>query len=144
VGGDPNSSFNGGNPGGAPRGGIASNDARQFAREFSMRRENAEGLRRDLVRQGVDTRELDRAIENMRQLEQSRAFGDPKGLEQLQSQMIDGLKNFEFGLYRSLGLGEQGKPALGATAPVPAEYRAMIEEYYRSLADTKQGARKRP
>ncbi len=82
----------------------------------------------------MNTRELDQAIENMRQLENSRAFNDPKGLAQLQSAMIEGLKTFEFGLYRSLGLGNDGRPALGSNAPVPAEYRAMIEEYYRSLA----------
>ena len=84
----------------------------------------------------MNTRELDQAIYNMRQLENSRAFNDPKGLTQLQSAMIEGLKTFEFGLYRALGLGTDGRPALGSNAPVPAEYRAMIEEYYRSLAGT--------
>jgi len=57
--------------------------------------------------------------------------------------MIEGLKTFEFSLYRSLGMGTDGRPALGANAPVPAEYRAMIEEYYRSLAGTAKGAAKR-
>ena len=113
---------------------MPTGDIQQFTREFRLRRENAEGLRRDLAQQGVNTRELDQAIENMRQLENSRAFNDPKGLAQLQSAMIEGLKTFEFGLYRSLGLGNDGRPALGSNAPVPAEYRAMIEEYYRSLA----------
>jgi len=44
------------------------------------------------------------------------------------------VKSFEFGLARALGLGAEGKPALGARATVPAEYRAMVDEYYRSLA----------
>jgi hypothetical protein len=121
---------------GAPRGGapMSPSDVAQFTREFRLRRENAEGLRRDLAQQGVSTRELDRAIDNMRQLENSKAFSDPKSLEALQGAMIEGLKTFEFGLYRTLGMGTDGRPALGANAPVPAEYRAMIEEYYRSLA----------
>ncbi len=113
-------------------------DAQQFSREYRMRRENAEALRDEMKRQGLDTRELENAIAGLRQLENGRAFGDPKGLEQLQSQVIEGVKSFEFGLAKALGLGTEGKPALGARAPVPAEYRAMVEEYYRSLAGTKK------
>jgi hypothetical protein len=54
--------------------------------------------------------------------------------------MIENLKSVEFNLYRKLGLGDGKSPTLGTTAPVPAEYRAAVEEYYRSLA----GARKKP
>jgi len=115
---------------------MPSSDAEQFAREFRLRREAAEQLRGEMARQGYDTRELDNAIEGLRQLEKSRAFGDPKGLDQLQSQVIEGVKTFEFGVARKLGLGTEGKPALGARATVPAEYRAMVDEYYRSLAGT--------
>ena len=103
-----------------------------------MRRESAEALRTELGKQGVDTKELDKAIESMRQLENGRTFSDTRSLEQLQSAMIDGLKGFEFGLYRSLGLGAEGRPALGARAAVPAEYRALIDEYYRSLASDRK------
>jgi hypothetical protein len=120
---------------------MPSGDATQFSREFRLRRENAEALRSEMARQGLDTRELDRAIEGLRELERGRAFGDPKGLDQLQSQVIEGVKSFEFGLARALGLGAEGKPALGARATVPAEYRAMVDEYYRSLAG---GAKKKP
>ncbi|MBL0940487.1 MAG: hypothetical protein IBJ03_16450, partial [Gemmatimonadaceae bacterium] len=113
----------------------------QFAREFRMRRENAEAVRREAAAQGVDTRDLDRAIAAMRQMENSRTFNDPLGLETLQSQMLERLKDFEFALFRSVGVGADGRPAVGASAQVPAEYRALVEEYYRSLAG---GARKKP
>ena len=125
----PTGNVGGMNPSGTPE---------QFAREFRLRRENAEGLRREAAAQGVDTRELDRAIEGLRQLENSRAFGDPKGLEQLQTAMLERLKNFEFALYRSVGLGADGRPAAGARAAAPAEYRALVEEYYRVLAGSKR------
>ena len=125
----PTGNDGGMNPSGTPE---------QFAREFRLRRENAEGLRREAAAQGVDTRELDRAIEGLRQLENSRAFGDPKGLEQLQTAMLERLKNFEFALYRSVGLGADGRPAAGARAAAPAEYRALVEEYYRVLAGSKR------
>jgi len=52
--------------------------------------------------------------------------------------VIEGLKTFEFTLYRKLGLGDSKAPTLGANAPVPAEYRAAVEEYYRSLAGAKR------
>jgi hypothetical protein len=52
--------------------------------------------------------------------------------------VLEKLKDFEFALLRSAGMGTDGRPAAGARAAVPAEYRAMVEEYYRQLA------RKRP
>ena len=142
-GGAPTMTTGGGMPTGAPTGGsrgqLPAGDIQQFTREFRLRRENAEALRNQVAQQGLNTRELDRAIDNLRQLENSKVFNDPKALSALQSAMIEGLKTFEFGLYRSLGLGSDGRPALGANAPVPAEYRALIEEYYRSLAVTGNG-----
>jgi hypothetical protein len=117
---------------------MPSGDVEQFTREFKLRRENADGLRRDAARQGVDTRELDRAIAAMRQLETGKPFGDPQGLAQLQASMIEGLKTFEFALYRAGGLGADGRPAAGARAAVPAEYRALVDEYYRALAGDKK------
>jgi len=91
-----------------------------------------------LSQQGVDVRELDGAIEELRQLESGRLMGDPKGLAELQSSVIEGLKTFEFALFRTYGLGANNRPAVGARAPVPAEYRALVEEYYRSLADPRR------
>ncbi len=104
-----------------------------------MRRQAAEELRRELAGQGLDVRELDRAISDLRQLESGRVLnGDPKGLAELQANVIEGLKTFEFALFRSYGLGADNRPALGARAPVPPEYRALVEEYYRSLADPRR------
>ena len=139
--GAPNNAASGGMPGSVPTGAMPPGAAQQYAREFRLRRENAEALRGELAKQGVDTKELDRAIANMRQLESGKPFNDPKALEALQAAMLEGLKGFEFSLYRTLGFGAEGRPALGAQAAVPAEYRAMIDEYYRSLAS---GRKKQP
>lgn len=103
-----------------------------------MRREAAEALRRELAREGVDLAELDRAISGLRRLESDRALSDPKGVEELQAAVIEGLKTWEFRLWRALGqVGEKG-PAVGAPSQAPAEYRALVEEYYRSLARPKK------
>jgi hypothetical protein len=117
---------------------LSSGDARQFSREFGLRRQNAEALRDELRKQGMDVTDLGNAIDELRRLETGRPFSDPRGLEQLQSQVIEGLKTFEFSLYRRLGLGDEQSPTLGTRAPVPSEYRAAVEEYYRSLAGTKR------
>jgi hypothetical protein len=117
---------------------MSQGDATQFSREFRMRRLEAEALRADLAQQGLDTRELDETIREMRRLENNTPFGNPQGLDQLQADVIDGLKGFEFSLFRALGLGMEKRPALEARSPVPAEYRAMVEEYYRALARDKK------
>jgi hypothetical protein len=121
--------------GGAPEdGSLSSGDARQLSRTFGLRRANAEALRRGLASEGIDVSQLDRAIAAMRQLERSGALDDPRAAERLETQVIDGLKDFEFALARKLGGGQRTGPALGTRSPLPEEYRAAVEEYYRSLA----------
>jgi hypothetical protein len=121
---------------GAPRG-----EAEQFAREMRLRRQTAEELRREAAAQGVGTQDLDRAIQAMRELENSRAGGDPEGVEQLQTALLERLKDFEFSLYRAVAGSGEGRPAVGARTSAPAEYRQMVEEYYRALA---AGRKKQP
>ncbi len=135
--GNPSNSGNGGTANGSPGGRPGNGDPRQLAREFGMRRQGAEDLRRDVARQGVDLAELDRAIADLRRLESGRPFGDPQGVERLQAAIIEGLKTWEFKLWRTLGQAGDGRPAQGAAAQVPPEYRALVEEYYRSLAKPK-------
>ncbi|HJR35419.1 MAG TPA: DUF4175 family protein [Gemmatimonadales bacterium] len=128
-----------GMPGGGQTGGggqpgrLNGGDARQFSREFGLRRQAAEGLRRELAGQEMDQAELDRIIADLRRLESGRPFSDPQGLEELQRAVIEGLKTWEFKLWRSLSQNGENRPALGAPSQVPAEYRALVEEYYRSL-----------
>lgn len=111
-------------------GGIG--DPRQFRGEVAARQQAAEQLRRDLAAQGVDVRPLDLTIEQLKQLQQTT---NPGRADELQAAVIAGLKEFEFGVWRKFhGLDLGARPALGAAAQVPPEYRALVEEYYRSLA----------
>ena len=121
-----------------------SGDPRQYAREFGLRRQNAESLRELARAQGVDVADLDRVIEDLRRLESGRPLGDPRRAAALQAQVIDRLKAFEFGLYRQLTQNGNQKAALGARSPVPTEYRAQVEEYYRSLARPQSPSTSRP
>jgi len=124
--------------GGVPNGRLDPEDVRQFAREFREQRQSAEALRRDLKQMGVDPADLDRMIEQMRQLESGRNYDDPVSLERLQQQLIEGLKAFEFALRRQVEGDDRGRPVLGASGDVPAGFRQMVDEYYRSLSKKPQ------
>lgn len=124
--------------GGAPNGKLDPEDVRQFAREFREQRQSAEALRRDLKQMGVDPADLDRMIEQMRQLENGRNYDDPVSLERLQQSLVEGLKAFEFALRRQVEGEDRGRPVLGASGDVPAGFRQMVDEYYRSLSKKPQ------
>ncbi|MFN2400612.1 MAG: DUF4175 family protein [Gemmatimonadaceae bacterium] len=108
--------------------------ARQFRPEFRRQRLLADSIRRELGRQGVDVGDLDRLIERMRALEGARIYDDRAELERLQAAVLEGLKAYEFALRRELEGGERNRPLLGGTSEVPAKFRALVEEYYRSLS----------
>ncbi len=113
---------------------LSNGQQRQLSREFGLRREDAESLR-DLARaQGLDVSALNRAIDDLRRLEAGRTLNDYHATEALQTALLERLKAFEFALHRELTQNAGPKSALGARSPVPSEYRAQVEEYYRSLA----------
>jgi hypothetical protein len=131
-----------GQPGQAPSTGApnpvegrSDNDGtRQFGREFRARRQAAESLRTDLKAMGQETAELDRLLNQFRALDNNRTFGDSRGLDRLETDLIEGLKELEFSLWRKFGDESGQRPAAGASARVPPQFRELVEEYYRSLA----------
>ncbi len=121
--------------------GFRPGDARQFRSEFGERRGEAERLREELAQEGLDTDELDAIIARLRQLERERPYGDPRGLAELQAQIIQDLKEFEYALRRELGGGDSRRLLLTGSDEVPPGYRELVEEYYKSLAE--QGSENR-
>jgi hypothetical protein len=99
---------------------------------------DAEELRRELRGQGIDTGELDRAIQRMRALGVESTYEDQGEAGQLQSAVTESAKTFEFALRRAMHADEATRPVLGAEAQVPERFRALVEEYYRSLGKAKQ------
>ena len=124
----------GGGSMGGGRGSYSQQDVRQYTREFRERRAEAERLRRQLGAAGADTRELDRAIGRMRDLESDRIYDDPAEVARLHAAVIQGLKAYEFALRRQLEGGEKERLHLGGSEDVPAGFRQLVEEYYRSLS----------
>ncbi len=112
---------------------LSPDDAQQFSREAQQRLNDAEALRRDLAKQGLPTKELDQAIEGLRQLTDPRALEDTRTAAALRAKTIDGFKDFEFGLRRRLGDGDSTRVLLERSSDVPAAYKQNVEEYYRSI-----------
>jgi hypothetical protein len=112
---------------------LSPEDVRQFSRELREQRDAADVLRRELALGGISTADLERLIARMRELEAGRVFDDPEELERLRGALVEGLKEFEFGLRRQLGARESGGPVLGGSDDVPQAYRDLVSEYFRSL-----------
>jgi hypothetical protein len=117
--------------GGSP---MSAEQVRQFQREFARRREEAESLRGELRREGVDVGDLAGAIAALDRLANGAGFDDPEEIERLEDQVLRGLKDFEFTLRRGL-TPELERLFLSGSDDVPAEYRELVEEYYRSLSE---------
>jgi hypothetical protein len=130
----PNERSGGGAQGGGISGPYSREDARQYGRELRSQREAAEALRRELQGQGRNVEDLTNLIEQLRGLESSRVFNDPEELARLRANVVQGFKEFEFGLRRQLGGVEADRPALGGNVNVPAGYRDMVNEYFKSLS----------
>ena len=106
----------------------------QYGRELRERLSDAQALRRDLQRQGLDTRELDRAVAGLQSLSNDRLLADERTAAELRAQTLDHLKAFEFALRKKLGEGEDTRVLLGRSGDVPAAFKQYVEEYYRALA----------
>jgi hypothetical protein len=120
---------------GAPGSRMRGSDPRQLGRELRERRLDAERLRRDLEQEGVDVGELDRILGRLRSLEGRGLGSDRQALDLLQSQVIEGLKEFEFALRRQLGGDENRRPRSGRQGEVPPEYRELVDRYFQNLAE---------
>jgi hypothetical protein len=65
-------------------------------------------------------------------------YEDQGEASQLQSAVTESAKTFEFALRRAMHADEATRPVLGADPQVPERFKALVEEYYRSLGKVKQ------
>jgi hypothetical protein len=124
--------------GNARPGNFSGDDVRQFRGEARRYGQDLEALRRSLRGEGVDTRDLDEILRRLKALDDDRVYRDVQELARLQAAVSDGLRRFEFGLRRQLD-GEAKDVLLSGSDDVPAEFKTMVEEYYRSLARQQRG-----
>jgi hypothetical protein len=112
-------------------------DIRQFRNQFREWTNDAEALRRQLQQAGMNPRDLEDVLRDLRLFENDRLYADPQGLEKLQAAAIEKLKKVEFALRRKSDSGNDSL-SLSGSDQVPDGFRQAIEEYYRSLAKKQQ------
>jgi hypothetical protein len=104
---------------------------------MNERLREAEDLRRQLGRSGDPTRELDRAIQQLRQLMNDEIYrDDTQTAARLKSQVIDPLRQLELELSRRLQakLGRSNL-RLADEGAAPERYRKLVDEYYKRLSN---------
>ena len=127
---------------GPPRGGNRYNEeeARQIQRQLAQGLTDAEELRRAIERNSNDARNLGQVIEGLRNMNQHdpSAIYDPQQLALLK-QSIDLLHQVELSLGRELDrLTAKDKYFYAEDNEAPAQYKKLVEEYYKALATVKR------
>ena len=119
--------------------GLTPEDIRQFRGEYRERVRELADLRQELAGTGVGIEELDGVIRAMRELDDRRVYDDMEEIIRLQTQILEGVKRFEFGLRRAAGESDAERLLLSGSDEVPPGFRQLIEEYYRSLSRSPGG-----
>jgi len=112
---------------------LSPEEIRQFRNEARERIAEAEALRQELQRQGIDARDLAAILEAMRALDNQRVYADAAEIDRLRTQVVEGLKRFEFALRRQLRGADADRIFVPGAGQVPAGYEEWVAEYYRAL-----------
>jgi hypothetical protein len=112
-------------------------DIRQFRGEARRWAQEGQALRQMLREQNVDPKEFDEIMRRLRELDSERVYQDVAELARLQTYVSEGLKRFEYALRRKVG-EETDRALVSGSEEVPAEFKALVEEYYRSLSKGRQ------
>jgi hypothetical protein len=113
---------------------FSPDDIRQFQNELRQWQADAQDLRKGLNQAGVDAKELDAILRDLRQLDDRQNFVDAANLQALQAAALDRLKRFEFNLRKKADDVNTEPLSLSGSDEVPTGFRTSIEEYYRSLS----------
>ena len=110
-------------------------DLRQLAREFNRRLGDAEALRRNFRELGIDAQDFEEILSRMRDFRIRGINQDPLALESLREDIVEGLKQFEYRLWREIEGEDENRLYLAGADEVPAGYRDLVEEYFTTLAE---------
>ncbi len=114
---------------------FSAEDLRQFDRELQQRQQDLEALRGELRRERMDTSDLDQVLRQMGDLNLLGLNRDPLALESLRRDIVEGLRQFEYRLWRDLRGADTERVYQGNSDQVPAGYRELVDEYFRKLAN---------
>ena len=127
---------------GSPRGGdvdsrpeeFSPGDIRQSRREVQERIQEALDLQGLLQEEDLNTQQLNDVVAALRALDRDRVYEDVAEVARLQSQIIEGLKQLEFGLRRESEGADSDRVFLSGSDEVPTGFRRLVEEYYKALS----------
>jgi Domain of unknown function (DUF4175) len=114
------------------------NRSRQLRDELRRRLGELRDVREQLNRAGADVGPLDDMVRRLGRLDARGMIGTPQGLDELSQAIVQGLKDYEFALRRQLLGADAPAPVLTPGEDVPAQYRALVEEYYRRLSERRR------
>jgi hypothetical protein len=119
----------------APPGRISPEQARQFDREYLQRLKEAQEIAKNLRGHQDLSKQMQSMVERMKQMKSMKFLYDAQELERLQSSVIEGFRQLELDVSRSLQrLIAQENLHLAKDEEVPEAYRRQVEEYYKALS----------
>ena len=83
------------------------------------------------------TREIDRLLEEIRQIDPNQLRGNPELLERLRTQLLPSLEHLELSLRRQVDDSSKGQVRTPASDKVPAGYAEAVADYFRKLSSGK-------
>ncbi len=114
---------------------FTSAEMRQAQGELSQRIREGRELGRELRSLGLETQDLDDILAQMNRFQMRQINNDPLALERLKQEIVEELRQFEFRIWRELEGSETQEIRLSAGDEIPEEYRELVSEYFKSLAD---------
>jgi hypothetical protein len=110
------------------------NGQRQLGNAIREQTRQLREAREMLRREGVNTDGLDNLLGQLGRADATGAFGSPRGMDLLSQVIVPGLREYEFGVRRSI-TGAANLPRTAGEGNVPEGYRKMVSDYYRALAE---------
>lgn len=112
-------------------------DARQLGSEWRRRLADAQELRRLLDRDSTEMGNMEKVIDSLRRAGDYTDYDDPEQIGRLKA-AIDYTRKVESGLHRDLErLNQTEKYFLAEDNEAPADYRKLVEEYYKAIAKSR-------
>ncbi|MCW5977855.1 MAG: hypothetical protein KIT09_07245 [Bryobacteraceae bacterium] len=94
-------------------------------------------LRRSMTDNPEITADIQELIRQMQRLDPKRFPGNPRLLDQLQTQLLPNLEQIELRLRRQLDDKGDGQVRSGLSRPVPPGYADAVAEYFRKLSKSR-------
>lgn len=105
---------------------------------MEQRSRDAQELRRLLDRNSTSVQDLDRVIQELQKMRADHVYDNPAGIALLK-QAIDLLHKVELDLSRDIArLDLSDKYFYVQDGDAPANYKKLVEEYYKALAKVKR------